>query len=77
MLAGELHAFVLDYDQVFTFCSAVQRILKRGIKLKIFTDLKFLFDSLIPINVVTEEHLFIDLSELQKCCEEGNILEIL
>lgn len=77
VLAAEFYVFLLGLDQGFTILSAVQRIFKCNIKLKLILNSNCLFDLLTSLNTSTEERLLIDVSMLLGGEEERDISEIL
>ena len=76
VLASELYAMVLGFDQSYVIKQTIESFLGRKIPLHVFTDSKSLFDSLTSLNTTTEKRLLIDLSLLRECYERNEIAEV-
>ena len=75
VLAAELYAMVLGFDNAFVIHHVLCQILSRKVALKIYTDSRCLFDSLTTLNQTTEKRLLIDLSMLREGHENRAITE--
>lgn len=77
VLAAELYAIVHGFDYGYVLRHTIGKIIGTDVKLKLYTDSKCLFDSLISLNTTSEKRLMIDLSGLRQCYERREITEVL
>lgn len=77
VLAAELYAMVYGFDHSSVIHVALQEFLGRRVPLRVYTDSKSLFDSLVSLNTTTEKRLLIDLTMLRECYEYREITEVL
>lgn len=68
---------VYGFDYCAVILHTMESFIGNTIDIKIYTDSKCLFDSLISLNNTTEKRLLIDLSILRECYEQREITEIL
>jgi len=76
VLAAELYATVHGYDVGFATRHTVQKLLGRDVDLKVFTDSKTLFDSIVSLSSMTEKRLLIDIYGIRQAYRNGEIEQL-
>ena len=76
MLAAELYAVASGFDMEFSFAHTFAQILGRKLKLRVFTDSRTLFDSIITFCTMTEKRLLIDIAFIRQSYREGELEDL-
>ena len=76
VLAAELYAMSLGFDNAIVIKSTVQQILRRSVNLVTYTDSKSLYDCLVKLGSTHEKRLMIDIMFLRQAYERREISEI-
>lgn len=76
VLAAELFAMVHGFDISSTLRLTLNELYGKIVPLKIFTDSKSLYDSMVRINSTTEKRLLIDLIMLRQSYERREITDV-
>lgn len=76
LFAAELYALVSRHNSCIVVYHALSIMLGRLVKIKIYTDLLFLFDLLTTLNTTTKKRHFTDLSVLQESYERRQLTDI-
>ena len=66
VLAAELYSIAQAYDAGFAIRHCVSKLLQREVSLRVFTDSKTLFDSIVTLCSMTEKRLLIDIAGLRE-----------
>ena len=77
VLAAELYAMSLGFDNAVTIKSTIQQILNRPINLTIYIDSKSLYDCLVKLGSTTEKRLMVDIMCLRQAYERREITEVI
>ncbi len=73
VLAAELRAVTHVYDAGFALAHAFSVLLSRKMKIRVFTDSRTLFDSIVTLRSMTEKRLLIDIAGLREAYSKGDL----
>ena len=76
VLAAELYAMSLGFDNAAVIKSTIQQILRRPIDLTIYIDSKSLYDCLVRLGTTHEKRLMIDIMCLRQAYERREISQV-
>jgi Reverse transcriptase (RNA-dependent DNA polymerase) len=76
VLAAELYAMSLGFDNAVVIKSTIQRILNRLVDLTIYIDSKSLYDCLVRLGSTNEKRLMIDVMCLRQSYERREISQV-
>ena len=73
VLAAELFAIAHAYDAGFAIRHSICKLLGKDVHLRVFTDSKTLFDSIVTLCSMTEKRLLIDIAGLREAYRNGEL----
>ena len=76
VLAAELYAIANAFDVAFAITHTFECILGRKVELRVFTDSRTLFDSIISFCSMTEKRLLIDIACLRQAFRSGELANL-
>ena len=76
VLAAELYALASGYDMGYAIAHTFSIILGRKVDLRVFTDSRTLFDSIITFCSMTEKRLLIDIACLRQSYRNGDLANL-
>ena len=76
VLAAELYALAIGYDNGVSIKPTMTNILGRNVALVLYTDSRSLYDALTTLNPTTEKRLLIDLAVVRQAYERREISEV-
>ncbi len=76
VLAAELYALAHGFDAGFALSHTVGKLIGRKVTIRVFTDSRTLFDSVVSLCSMTEKRLLIDIYSLREAYRTGDLAKL-
>ena len=75
-MAAELYALAHGFDAGFVLAHTAGKLLNRPVKIRVFTDSRTLFDSIVSLYTTAEKRLMIDIFCLRQAYRNGDLVNL-
>ena len=75
-MAAEIYALAHGFDAGFILAHTVRKLLNRTVNIRVFTDSRTLFDSIVSLCTAAEKRLMIDIFCLREAYRNGDLANL-